>query len=344
MRKNHYKEHILKNMKFIYPRISNALTYKESDDGIVDVYNCLSGAEYEFTCDAAEYIKQLDGYTPPFEIKTSLEQYEIKELLEWLEENSLIRYEWSSAMSLGLKARALWIPDWDVFSKLLAYFANGILVILWLPVLILGIVMFVGKNGYESGTVNIFGTLVGALLGMVLHEFGHAFAGVSFGANVFEIGILTLLGIPIGAYAGVDERFVKKRSSRIQIFAAGVEMNFLIMGLFLILAASFPDEASFCLSAALTNGFLALVNLMPADGLDGASILFELLGGSNVSAGIKKIVSDKKERRRMAKRGAFGYAVIAVSYICRLMYYAFFLIHALILLEVVICVFSIFFA
>ena len=86
----------------------------------------------------------------------------------------------------------------------------------------------------------------------------------------------------------IDAGNVKSRFKRIQIDAAGVEMDCLLAGVFLVLSARCEAYSLFWLLGAVNNLFLSIFNLAFTEGLDGSSMICEVLGIRD-SSEIKRI-------------------------------------------------------
>ena len=163
----------------------------------------------------------------------------------------------------------------------------------------------------------IVGSVAGMLIGLVMHELGHMFACLAYGGRVFEVGVMLQFLFMPGAYVLMNESKIKKRMRRVQVSAAGIEMNLLLTAIFLIISARFESLSGFFLGAAIQNVFLALLNLTLVDGFDGMAIMGELLGVENVISKARRITRFKFKRKKLEKDGISGKATIAVCYILR---------------------------
>ena len=128
------------------------------------------------------------------------------------------------------------------------------------------------------------------------------------------MGVMLMYRILPGAYVLLDVSTVKKRLQRIQINAAGVEMNFLLCGIFLVLGVVNPLLGGMFLNAAICNAFLGALNLTFIKGLDGAAILSNLLGVDDIIDRARRIVFNREARKRVIRKGSSGYATVAVCY------------------------------
>ncbi len=323
-------------MKYKYPKLWNTLTFKKLDEYSVEVTDYLCDETYVVKPEEAEFMRKLDGKTNPHHIETTLTQDEIDYLIEALDGYELLK--WSNVYEVdGTVVRTLWEPNWTIPLRVLAFFWNNILLISWLPILILGICMF--QMNFMSAELDMIwiGNIVGIVAGMFFHEFGHAFAGASYGARVAEMGLLRMCYIIPGACVVMDTTPVKSRLKRVQISAAGVETNFLLAGVFLIVGSVFGRLGGLCLAAAIQNVFLGAINLTLIKGLDGMAIAGELLGIEEVVEKAKEIICSYKLKRKLKSYGMPGRITIAACYMVCIFQVAMPLLILLNVLEVVIC-------
>ena len=152
--------------------------------------------------------------------------------------------------------------------------------------------------------------LIGTVAGIVLHELSHAIAGLAYDANVFEMGIGSQFFIPIG-YALVDDHHVSQKTKRIQICAAGIEMNLSLYGVFMILAAMDVFNPSVMRWSGIINLTLAALNLLPFDGVDGIQILSIICSKEDLLDYAKNLVKNGREKPR--KPYSIGDVVSAVA-------------------------------
>lgn len=194
---------------------------------------------------------------------------------------------------------------------------NAALLLCFLPVFILGSFIYIkyGEPDWEWATVGIW---AGLAVGLVLHEAGHAIAGLAYRARVFEAGIMLRFLFP-GAYVMLDDRPVRNKLHRIQIYAAGVEMNLLIAGSAFLLASVTGEISGLFLGIAIQNIVLTALNLAFIWGLDGEKILSTLLGRKNIVDMATTIVFHKYKRKSLWKKGLDGKAATVASFFVCLM-------------------------
>jgi len=324
-------------MEYTYPKISNCLIYKKCDENSVEVTDYLADETYIMNTEEARYVRKLDGKTHPYSIKTNLSVEEIDALIDELDNCDLLKESnvWISCSDTYM--RTIWEPKWTLGKRLLAFLYNNLLMISWLPVLIIGIIMFKENIFLIEDDMMWLGHIIGLAFGIILHEFGHAFAGVSYGAKVFEMGVMRMYYMMPGAYVIMDENKVKNKLKRVQIYAAGVETNLLLAGVFLILSSVFTSLSGMFLIAAIQNGFLAVMNLTLIKGLDGMAIVNELLGIEDVAESASDVILNRGLRIDLREHGLFGKATIAACYLVGIFQVALPVLLILNVLEVIVC-------
>ena len=324
-------------MKYRYPKLSNTLTYRRKDADSVEVVDHLTDDSFTFGINVVRYVRKLDGVTDPYKIPTVLSREEIDAVLDFLKENDLIRYRDTMRLTLGTVLKTLWIPKRSLPLKRFACLSNFLLMLLWLPLMILGIVTF--ANNVENVEFEWFwmGFIIGLIPGIVFHECGHAFAGIAYGARFFEMGVMVMHFVIPGAYVILDQANVKNHIKRAQINAAGVEMNLLLCGIFLILGAVFPSAGGILLCAAISNGTIGAINLTLLSGLDGASVLSNLLGVEDLIGRAKEVIFSRKERKRILRSGPAGGASVALCYVLLVLQLVWPILLIANVLEVVLC-------
>lgn len=130
------------------------------------------------------------------------------------------------------------------------------------------------------------------VLSHLLHELAHAVVGVSQHAIVYEIG-----RTPDFYYTLVDTSDCS-RQGKIRIYAAGIEANLILAGLFLFLATRLPDLSFTLWLGAVFNIERFLLNLAPFAGSDGTSLFVELCNLQNFELALKRS-AEKDERQRL---------------------------------------------
>lgn len=297
--------------------LNNWLVFSRKNQYEYDVHDCLYDEDFTMGVTIAAFARKLNGHRNPYSINMGLTKAEINHMLKQLREHDLLRY--GRSLDAGSGAHyTLWFIKRNPLLMEVARLWNCLLMLSWLPVFIFGVLFFIRDLPIINTDCMWLGNILGIVFGALLHELGHAFAGLTYGARVFEIGIMINALLP-GAYVLMDSQSVQSKMKRIQIYAAGVESNALFAGVCLLIACAIPYAGAFLLNAAIGNIILALVNITFGSGLDGASILSELLGIENLVEDTKKVVFNRRIRRKLRSIGMPGYALIAVSVVVQML-------------------------
>ena len=301
-----------------YPRKNHYLKFKPIDSDWVCIENFLTGEIWEVSREVAEFLKALNGKTNPYKINEEFSEEFVDELLDDFDEEGWL-YSGKRLMSggIGTALFTLWIPDVKIWHRIVAKIWNSLLMILCLPVFIIGVSILVRGNFPYIDHGSNWGLcyLVGFIPGLMLHELSHAAACLSdVRGKVFEFGIMVRYFLP-GADVVLDTERIRNRFKKAQIFAAGIEMNLLLAGIFLILLKLGWFDCTILVYAALVNGILAAFNLALIGPLDGMKIFSELLGVENIVYKAKKLIFDNDAKKKLRKRGINGRAAIASCYI-----------------------------
>ncbi len=281
-----------------YPMLKNYLEYEEDEEGSVIVSDYLQGYAYTISPDTYSFAKKLNGSRNPHTIPGYTSQ-ERRAMLRELRETKLLRESRVLEKHFGTIYYTLLYDHLNERLGFLSKIWNYLLMILFLPVLAIGCFCYVTTETTFEGST-FFGFIFGLLSGVLLHEFSHGAACICYGGVVHETGVMITSFVP-GAYVLIDTDNIKGRFRKIQVSAAGVEMNFFLGGFFLILASYLPFSAFF-FTAGFENIVLGLLNLCFISGLDGAAIIGSLLGEDSFVSSIKNILFNKKIRRKLLRR------------------------------------------
>lgn len=299
-----------------YPQLANWITFKKVDDSEYLVTNFLTDEEYAMDLYTVWYAKKLNGQRDPYRIDSRLSEKDVTDILDDLEEKDMLRQGKVISRSLSSIYVTVWIPKITATLRIIAYIINKLLLILLVPLLCYSIYHFrIDYIDFGNGYF-ILGTIIGILVGIVLHELGHMFACLAYGGRVFEIGVMVERFIP-GAYVLMDINAIKKRMQRIQVDAAGIEMNLLITTFALILASNVEYFSGFFLGVAINNVFLALLNLLFINGFDGSAIISEIFGTEIIVEKAKEITKRKGLKKQMLNKGVSGVAIVIFCYLLR---------------------------
>lgn len=144
--------------------------------------------------------------------------------------------------------------------------------------------------------VNALGVVI-LLMGCLLHEWGHGLAAAAMGGSTAEMGLFTLLCVPVGFYMAYQPPENCSRFAQFTISVSGVSLNALTALVCLLLCGHTGDFDIVLLLGAIYNLLLVVFNLLPAPGLDGSSALEALIGIPNIHRRALAFLFSKEERR-----------------------------------------------
>lgn len=318
-----------------YPTLANWIRFKKVSENEYEIVDLLHDEKIQTDAYTVWFARQLNGKRNPYLIDKGKLKKDIDLLLRELEAENVIRDKRFFSKFFLFLLVTVWRPKITENFRIASFIINGLLLISFLPLLAFSILYFLYYTYDINFDYMIIGSIAGMLIGLVMHELGHMFACLAYGGRVFEVGVMLQFLLMPGAYVLMNESNIKKRMRRVQVSAAGIEMNLFLTAIFLILSARFETLSGFCLAAAIQNVFLALLNLTFVDGFDGMTIMSELLGVECIVSKAKRITKSKYKRKRLAKDGISGKATIAVSYILRGVQIALPLIFALNIMGVI---------
>ena len=319
-----------------YPVLADWIRFKRISEDKYLIVDLLNDETIETDAATVRFASQLDGKRSPYEIGRQMQGIDVGLLLDELETERVIRDKRFLFKHFLYLLVTVWRPRVTTGLRLFAFFVNGVLLVSWLPLLLFS-VYYAVNNLYDlSSDYIVLGTVVGLAVGIAMHELGHMFACLAYGGRVFEVGIMLQFLLP-GAYVLLNSSAVKKRMRRIQISAAGVEMNFVLTAVFLLLTVSFADLSGFFLGAAIQNAFLGFINLTFINGFDGMAIMSELLGTDELIDKAKSVIKNKRKRNSLLNDGVSGQATVAVCYALKVIQVALPLIFVLNIAGVITC-------
>lgn len=271
-----------------YPMVKPWLEYHRVSDGEYEIENEIVPGEIDeeplrLPDYFVDFMQKLDGNTNPYKIDPSIDKRTVRAYLRFLSKKGCLRDGFRNRDVGRLAFSVVRFDGKPKYSKT-AVFLNLFLSLSWIPILVCGIVLGVKVwNNYDVfGDAYMIGLLFGLLIGLSLHEAGHAIAAKAYQALVYEIGIRISL-IP-AAYTLMKETAVKNRLKRTHIYAAGVETNFLLAGLFFAAAYFIPGYGirTFFFYAGLENILLGVANFCFFLPLDGFKMITTLLGADDM--------------------------------------------------------------
>lgn len=293
-----------------YPMLKNYLEYEEDEEGNVIVADYIQGYAYTISPDTISFGRKLNGSRSPHTIPGYTAQ-ERRVMLRELRETKLLRESRVLEKHFGSIYFTLLYDHLNERFGFISKIWNNLLIITFLPMLAIGCFCYLTAKTTFDGSV-LGGFIVGLVLGAIAHEFSHGAACICYGGTVHETGIMISKFLP-GAYVLMDTDNIKGKLRRVQVDAAGIEMNLLLGGFFLLLASFLPFSAFF-LTAAIENIFLGLLNLCFVSGLDGSSIIGEFLGSESFVSKTKDILFNRKIRRKLLQKPS-GIAILFAAII-----------------------------
>lgn len=259
-----------------HPTLANWIRFKKVSENEYEIVDLLHDEKIQTDAYTVWFARQLNGKRSPYLIDKGKSKEDVDLILGELEAENVIRDKRFFSKFFLFLLVTVWKPKITENFRIASFIINGLLLISFLPLLAFSIFYFL----YYTYDINfdyvIVGSVAGMLIGLVMHELGHMFACLAYGARVFEVGVMLQFLLMPGAYVLMNESKIKKRMRRVQVSAAGIEMNLLLTAIFLIISARFESLSGFFLGAAIQNVFLALLNLTLVDGFDGMAIMGEL--------------------------------------------------------------------
>ena len=287
--------------------IENCLRYRKIANRQYRVVNYIAEVEYILDEDVVNFMRQLDGKTDPKRIISVFSECEIKDLLRELDEYGLLRHSRVIEGQKGVRYITLYIPKWTLLKKKVARIYYAVIQCLWLPSLLFGLVIVKTVQHQNESLLSLAIIIWSASIFIsVLHEFAHAAAGISYGADVAEMGVIFWHIIFRGAYTLVNVKRVKKVIHKVRIDAAGVKANFFFGGVLFLLAYAVKPLTNIFYYAAFTFVSLGLFNMMAVGGFDGYNILTSAFGDPQLKRRAKTVLKRKSLRKKQWKRGVPG--------------------------------------
>lgn len=319
-----------------YPMLCPWVELSQDADGL-HLTDTKQGKRFRAMQEYEPILRGLDGRTAPRRLAPDLPEEAVSLLMEQLKTNRLIRQK--PFFSTGFLSFQFNIPlaKPTERGRAFAHIFNNVLLKLWLPSLILAVWAWVDSPMVLLDNGIWLGSIVGLILGLVLHELAHACACITYGGQVHSCGLMLWCLLP-GAFVELDTDPVKHSLQKVQIFAAGVEMNLYLAAFFLLLAGCHPMLGTPAFCAAMSNGMLALMNLTLTFGLDGMHMLSALLGVEDLFTMALEVLLDKKHRRTLRRKGFQGRAALSFCWMGLAMQMSFPIVLAVNISEVILWV------
>lgn len=299
-------------------------------EGRIIAYNYLTDEKCELTLRQARYLYKLDGNRNPLRIK-GYSKAEAIEMYNFFSDKLMLRKPGRLVDDGFIKTLTVYVPKKMHTNSAILKILNLLLLISWLPVLIFGISQFMTVVQSEKFIFQksywILGSIVGLLLGAILHELAHVVSCLSYGGSWCEAGLF--FSKLHGAYVFLNDSRVKSRLKKAQIHAAGIETNFLLAGIILIIFSHIYFDCKWALGlvyAAFINIYFAILNFICIYGTDGEHFISALFGKDSIvecaKKTMKKFFRQKNKRKYLSKKGIRGVIFICASAIIMGVQYA----------------------
>jgi len=305
-----------------YPMIKPWLEYHRVSDDEYEIENEIVPGEFDeeplrLPDYFVDFMQKLDGRTNPYKIDPSIDKRTVRAYLRFLSKKGYLRDRIRNRDVGRLAFSVVKFDGKPKYSKT-AILLNLFLALSWMPILVCGIIFGVNtwNNYYVFGNTYMIGLLFGLLIGLLLHEAGHAIAAKAYMAPVYEVGI-TISLLP-AAYTLMKETTVKNRLKRTHIYAAGVEANFLLAGLFFAAAYFIPGSGiqTFFFFAGLENILLGVANSCFFLPLDGFKMITTLLGADDMMWSMLTTLIMPSTWKKQLRKGPSGLAkMLSVSFL-----------------------------
>ncbi len=268
-----------------YPRKSPYLIYKRISEDEYIVKHYFKSVSYKTDLETVTLLRKLNGKNNPYKILPDCSKENVRNRILELKEAKLLE-EKKELIKVGIGSCMYPLIHCypNKMHKQLAKICNILLMIMFIPMFILGICIQSNNEsfGYMQGKCDLFiGLLLGLVFGVMIHELAHTCACLSYRGYLFEIGVGTTFFLPMG-YVLLEDGHIKNKFKRIQIYAAGIEMNLLLYGVFMFLASIEFINPFIMYLVAVENLVMAIINAMPLGIFDGLKILSTIFGKENL--------------------------------------------------------------
>ena len=193
---------------------------------------------------------------------------------------------------------------------------NAVLPIASLLFFIVGVSvkLFSNTNGGHTNNTTFISWLYYLLcyFSILLHEIGHMNAGIAYGYRVCSVGFLFIGILPLGAYVSYNQNMNYNKhltpKEKIQFSLSGIESNLLMAGILLLASVLDSYLSETLIMCANINVLFAILNSLPAMGLDGEKALSTFLDVDNIFFTALEWMFDKTRRKKLFSYGILGYA------------------------------------
>ncbi len=242
-------------------------------DEKVLLVNQITGDACEMSIDLVNMYIEMDGNTNPYELFYGKKR-ELNVILKKLKKMNMLKKKvYRSGFNfivpiINLRKTKFPIRVCSIFEKIIRYFSFPVFILssIYLYYSIYDLTYFTEKDLY-------IGVFIGLLFGIILHEISHMVSAITYGANVYEVGLI--INLILSAYIAYDEDMIESIKGRFKTTIAGVLMNIFISGIFFCMA-SITNYVMFFV-AGVINFSLACLNIICSDSFDGYYLMVLLL-------------------------------------------------------------------
>lgn len=305
-----------------YPCRSPFLLYNRIDKDSFRIHNVLNAKTYQVSIEFVSFLRQLNGRRDPYTIFPQHSKWYIRQLIRELKHCEMLAPKKSFLhFGFGYYIYPMLYCYFGRVAKILAKLWNQFLMIGCIPILIFGIwvqtYIIVNPSILVRGVQNIKacvipGIILGVGIATLCHELSHAYVGLAYNSHVFMMGIGIQFFLPVG-FVFMDTRHIRNKFHLMQIHAAGIEVNFLLYGIFMgtVLTPFFTPFLMYIM--AMMNLCMAIYNLLPLVGLDGLTILSDFLGKKDLyQSALNRIKNPQKVEN---SSGFFNLLSLVASYL-----------------------------
>lgn len=305
-------------MKYPYPKTNSFLEFERCSETTYYVRNLWTSTEYEVREKVKGFLEKLDGNTCPYTIaQDELEKEDVDEILEiykrygFLESKSKIEKD-------GLLSYFITFPFTKLSKnqRILAKLWNKLLMYGCIPILLLG-VLIVFQDNYpyvEHGYRAVYGIVLGLVLGKLFNQWSYVAACSSYEYGDVR-GMVFGVEFLVPYFRGVVKyQEISNKLAKLQILAAGSEMNIMLTGVFLCLLRLGIFDSELLICAAVGNLLLLMGDIILVDSRTGMDLLEEILGIKKLVEKSKNLLMDNKSKRRLHhKEWINGLAVVVLA-------------------------------
>lgn len=261
-----------------YPKIADNLNLEWAVDfSYILVRNCYTkSCVAKLSVGEGIFLSQLDGETDPDDIISIPRNERFRMLSKFAKKGLLVSSE-KSGILVGGFGNILFTHLTPVLGKSRTNVALCLYYLciknLWLPILITcGVIILIDSDVLliADGVVSAFADISIICIAVILHELGHTAAAHYYGVPIDAVGIGLKHFFPCVFISCGLLPFATRNIKR-QIVIAGPATNIMLAGLFFL--GCVLSKSDYLYWASLYNVIIAIVNLMPFSGLDGALFL-----------------------------------------------------------------------